>query len=111
MLAGFRGPAGKDDGYQAAYGGEAGRLDLQVSAPQAGTSRWRLAGQVALAGGRKAGEAALVSAGEDAAAVTSTDAFGRFDLTAEPGVYDLLIELDGNETFVAPGVELGPDRG
>lgn len=107
---GYRGgPAGA--GYQLSYDSSWGRVDVQVLPPSPPSSRgYRVRGQVNAVAGAAAGDVVLRQRGGDAVLASGTDDFGRFKIEADPGAYDLLIELDGGaRTIVAPGLEIGPE--
>ncbi len=106
---GYRGPAAS--GYQLSFDSSWGRVDVQVLEPSVPASRgYRVRGQVTAVPGASAGDAVLRQRDGDAVLASGTDPFGRFMIEAEPGVYDLLIELDnGARAIVAPGLEIGPE--
>ncbi|UCD75506.1 MAG: hypothetical protein JSV91_01035 [Phycisphaerales bacterium] len=104
-LAGFR---GGDAGYQFAYGGEHGRVDLRVTpAEQGQLGRWSVRGQVTTPEGVNIGSVALVTGGTSSTVgISVPDQHGQFRFDAEAGKYDVAVELDTG-ALIAPGLEIG----
>lgn len=98
-LAGYRGAAGT---RQMSYDSAHGRIDLQVL-PGRGESG-RIIGQVTPRDGAATGVALGRAGGSEPATRTSPDDHGLFRVEVEAGVYDLVVELDGDRAIVAPGL-------
>ncbi len=102
--AGFRGGGST---AQLAYECVRGRIDLQIL-PQPAAHPWRLIGQVSVTDRGLVESVALLDQAGTIVASTSPDSHGRFRLESRPGIYDLLVELDGgDQEIIAPGLEVG----
>lgn len=104
-LAGFR---GSSSAYQLAYGSKAARIDLQLSpASNLSDDQWRIRGQITpLDDGQVMGVRIQRLSGGGAAAHATPDHRGRFAMTAQPGMYDLVVRLTAADVVVE-GLEIG----
>jgi hypothetical protein len=107
-LAGYRNAA--PTSYQLAYEGDAARVDLQVTSPEAhGVEAWEILGRVvAVRPDARPGRVGLWRTNrQESISETEADTRGRFSMSSAAGVYDLLIDLSGEGGLVVPDLEIG----